>query len=153
MAPHARNPTARPRASEKAGRRQCNPVGYVGPERAPRMRVLCVDDNQACLRLVAEVLRRGGCEVECAANGQEAAALATAQQFDAVVTDHDMPVMNGVALVEHLRRAAFAGRIVVISAGVGAAEQNAYRAHGIAEILLKPVEGPRLVSAVQGLPA
>lgn len=126
-------------------------AGLSTPVSSPvAMRVLCVDDNPVCLRLVREVLSRSGCEVECAASGSEAVSRAAVQRFDVLVTDHDMPGMNGLALVDHLRGTGFDGRIVVISASVGTREKNAYRAYGVVDILLKPFSPSMLVGAVHG---
>lgn len=150
------NPGMAPKARSKGGgritTREARAVDASRRERRSPgvLRVLCVDDNATCLRLVSEVLARSGCEVECAADARDAAARAVRNRFDVLVTDHDMPGMNGLALVEKLRRSAFTGKIVVVSAGVGSAEDQAYRAHGVAGILHKPFTAPALLRVVHG---
>lgn len=118
------------------------------PPRAVERRVLCVDDDPIALRVLREVLVRAGCRVACAADGVEAGTRHDLQSFDVVITDHDMPRMNGLGLVAHARGADFRGRIIVVSAGVGSAETDAYRSFGVDAIILKPLSVPKLLEVI-----
>lgn len=118
--------------------------------KAGALRILCVDDNPVCLRLVSEVLKRAGCRVQCAAHAEEAMAWIEREEFDLLVTDHDMPVTNGLMLVDRLKRTAFNGRIVVLSAGVAVQAEDAYRQLGVSDILLKPISGAALLRVING---
>ena len=60
-----------------------------------------------------------------------------AADFDLVVTDHEMPRMNGLELVRRLREAHFRGKIVVHSSAVGSGEITEYRALGVFDIIQK----------------
>lgn len=66
-------------------------------------RVLIVDDDLAILRVHAEAVRRLGFEVETASDGVEALALMVLE-FDLVVTDADMPSVDGFELVRQIRQ-------------------------------------------------
>lgn len=57
--------------------------------------------------------------------------------FDVVVTDHEMPRMNGLELVRRLHNADFRGKIVVHSSAVGSGEITEYRALGVSDIVQK----------------
>jgi CheY-like chemotaxis protein len=69
----------------------------LGEKRLPR--VLIVDDEPQIRTLLSTSLRMVGYDVTAAADGVEAMALCTAEAFDAILTDIDMPRMNGHELV------------------------------------------------------
>ncbi|MDH5408799.1 MAG: response regulator [Gammaproteobacteria bacterium] len=63
-----------------------------------------IADDSASIRLVLSItLSDAGIKVIEASNGQEALAAAEKQQFDFVITDINMPVMDGVDLIKQLR--------------------------------------------------
>jgi two-component system chemotaxis response regulator CheY len=65
--------------------------------------ILVVDDTRSMRKMVAAVLEGAGYDVEEAVDGVEALELARKRVFDLVVTDHNMPRMDGVTLVRELR--------------------------------------------------
>lgn len=67
-------------------------------------KVLVVDDEIHIVHVVAIKLRNNGFEVISADNGAKAFELACEQKPDVIVTDFQMPVMNGLELVEKLRQ-------------------------------------------------
>jgi CheY-like chemotaxis protein len=84
-------------------------------------RVLVVDDEPAIRALVAKIVERAGHPVDSARDGAEAIEL-EAQQYAVVVLDLMMPIVDGYALIEHLkRRGGPRPAIIVVSAGDSAA--------------------------------
>lgn len=67
-------------------------------------RVLLVDDQAHVLRVMKLTLDRNGYEVDTALNGEVALQLLTEHRYDAVVTDSDMPHMDGRTLCEHIHQ-------------------------------------------------
>ena len=65
--------------------------------------ILVVDDTRSMRKMVATVLQSAGYSVEEAGDGAEALEKAKTRVFDLVVTDHNMPRMDGVTLVRELR--------------------------------------------------
>ena len=69
-----------------------------------QLKVLVVDDSNTARRFVRRVLESLGLEnFEEAANGREAVALINEKMFDLVVTDYNMPEMDGKELVQYIR--------------------------------------------------
>ena len=66
-------------------------------------RILAVDDSASMRSMVAFTLRGAGHDVEEAENGQLALDAAKGRKFDLVLADVNMPRMNGITLVAHLR--------------------------------------------------
>lgn len=71
--------------------------------RALPRRILVVDDDELNLELLTGRLSTAGFEVECATNGEEALGRLRQQWFPVVITDWQMPVMDGIALTQALR--------------------------------------------------
>jgi CheY-like chemotaxis protein len=67
-------------------------------------RILVVDDNRSQAEEFGLLLRNAGCEVTHAGNGREAMDLLRLELPDIVLTDLDMPVMDGLELVQAIRR-------------------------------------------------
>src|SRR3954468_1924600 len=67
-------------------------------------RILVVDDHRSQAEEFGELLRTAGCDVTLAGNGREAMDLLSSALPDIVLTDLDMPVMDGLELVQAIRR-------------------------------------------------
>lgn len=100
-----------------------------GMERAGRRaRILVVDDMVTTRELERSILTTAGYQVEVAGNGAQALALLRGGTFDLVVTDLEMPVMDGLALVATMREHpqwAHLPVVLVTSLNQQAAEQRA----------------------------
>ena len=111
----------------------------TGAER-PR-RVLYADDMKQLRELITIVLTREGYVIETAADGQDALDRLTREPdaFDLLITDHHMPRLNGLELVERVRQLPFAGKVIVFSSELGQTVNNKYRHYGVDLILPKPI--------------
>ncbi len=67
-------------------------------------RILVVDDEAAIRKVVRDALEKAGYTVETAIDGDEASRLLEDGEFDLVVTDLNMPNLDGLELVRHMRR-------------------------------------------------
>jgi two-component system response regulator YesN len=85
-------------------------------------------------------------------NGRTALARFLVEGFDVVLTDHRMPVAGGTMLVEGLRRAGFAGRIVVLSGSLTKLERQHYSALGVDGFGEKPISLDALEALLGGRP-
>ena len=89
--------------------------------------ILLVDDNRDGLLVRRSLLEEIGCCVQIALNGEEGLKLFLAGKFDVVVTDYRMPRMNGVELIQRIRKINPNARIVLLSKLVeplGLTEEN-----------------------------
>lgn len=66
-------------------------------------RILIVDDEDDLRELLSQVLHTQGYEVQSAINGEEAIALLTHQSFDLALLDIQMPKINGIQVLRHIR--------------------------------------------------
>jgi two-component system, chemotaxis family, chemotaxis protein CheY len=108
----------------------------------PFFRILCVDDNPSLQWALKMGLRAYGFEVITASHRIDALMQykANAGNFGTIVTDNDMPQMNGLEFVRSLRKIGFKGRIVVMSGHFKPEDLRAYQAHAISGFFHKPFE-------------
>jgi DNA-binding response OmpR family regulator len=66
-------------------------------------KILVVDDDDLELSLMSDRLGAAGFQVTVATNGEEALAILEKQWFPVILTDWQMPVMDGIQLIEKLR--------------------------------------------------
>ncbi|GAC1438916.1 MAG: response regulator [Thermoanaerobaculia bacterium] len=69
-----------------------------------KRRILVVDDDASIRTLVRVVLERAGFEVTAARDGREAIALLAASDYDVILLDVIMPKLDGLGVVDELRR-------------------------------------------------
>ncbi len=125
-------------------------VAVVKPVRATaaRGRVLLVEDNAVNRELIQQQLEEIGFAVDAAGNGAEALELWKDGHYRAVLTDINMPVMDGYALARDLRRRGQSLPILAITATALASERERCLAAGIDDLLLKPFNLARLEAAL-----
>lgn len=105
------------------------------------LRILVVDDLSVMRLLVRNNLRSMGIEsVALAANGREAVEMLQKWRFDIVITDWNMPLMDGLELLKHIRASKTYRHIPVIlitAEGERSQVRHAIEA-GVSEFLIKP---------------
>jgi len=116
-----------------------------------RESVLVVDDSAAIRHLVSDCLRRQGFVVTTAVDGQDGLEKAKAGKFELVLTDYDMPRMNGFELVLGLRRDPQTRDIplVMLTARESKRDQAQMRAAGLTSYLVKPFGPDKCVAIVE----
>ena len=109
-----------------------------------RGRVLLAEDNAVNRELIQQQLEELGFAVDTAEDGQAALALWRDDTYLAVLTDINMPVMDGYALARELRERGQSLPILAITATALASERERCLAAGIDDLLLKPLNLDRL---------
>lgn len=105
-----------------------------------RARVLCADDEVSITSLLQRLLRAKGYEVQVTNDGL--AALSELQThpegFDLVISDHDMPGLTGLELVQQARASGCEVRFIIFSGSVGDELHECYADLGVIHRLPKP---------------
>ena len=110
-------------------------------------RVLVVDDSAIVRNIHSFMLKSGGLEVVEASNGYEAMEKLLESQFDLIVTDINMPKMDGYSLCEAIRKEAqYASTPIVIISTESEAEDKlrGFKA-GANLYVIKPVKSDELI--------
>jgi two-component system, chemotaxis family, chemotaxis protein CheY len=86
----------------------------------PHARILVVDDASSCRDIFAAILSKSGYDVTTAVNGADALERFATEEFDLLLTDWEMPVLDGGRLVLALRSAHVHIPVVMLSGGFAA---------------------------------
>ncbi len=117
-------------------------------------RVLIVDDNPINCKVTQAMLSRLGLDIDLAANGSEAVAMATTMpRPDLVLMDVQMPVMDGLEATRRIRdweaaQGCLRLPVIALSAGAFAEDAERTRAAGMDDFLSKPVRQDALLAVV-----
>lgn len=139
-----------PTDHDALARKQSN-VG-VDPMQDNCRRVLVVDDNPAMTYVIRFNLSRAGFSVSTARNGLEGWELIQRQQFHLVITDQQMPVMDGLEFCRRIRQINTYCSVPVIMLTAKGLELDLPRLTdelGITAVFPKPFSPSELVQAVE----
>jgi two-component system, OmpR family, phosphate regulon response regulator PhoB len=113
---------------------------------------LVVDDDAQLRLLFAQVLRLGGLRVLEAGSGREALRLARPFAPDFVVTDIEMPDVDGLELCRRLRERPATSKVpIVVVTGFAMTQADEAIAAGCDVVLAKPCSGALLLATIQRL--
>lgn len=115
------------------------------------IRILTVDDSASMRVLLKQALNVSGFEVEQAEDGQEAYEWLAANDVDVVITDINMPRLDGFGLIEQLRMTGRHGErpILVLSTESSDEKKNRAREAGATGWIVKPFDPDKLAAAVR----
>ena len=119
----------------------------MNPERTPTL--LIVDDNREYSRAPAKIFKRAGYRVSTADDGQEALRILTDRPFDLVITDLEMPRMNGLELLRNIRAMNPRLPVMMITAFAGWASYVEAMGCGCEDYLSKPVRREHILMAAR----
>ena len=113
-------------------------------------RILTVDDSAAMRQMVEVTLTSAGYDVEQATDGREALKIAGSSNFDLVITDVNMPEMDGLALVRELRGMASYKHtpLLVLTTEASTERKMAGREAGATGWIVKPFNPDKLLATV-----
>ena len=111
-----------------------------GEVRLLRGRVLLAEDSPDNQLLISLYVHKAGAEITIVNNGQRAVETALADNFDLVLMDMQMPVMDGITATEWLRKAGYAGPVVAITANALKEDQQRCLEAGCDGFLTKPID-------------
>ncbi len=114
-------------------------------------RILTVDDSPSVRQMVKLTLSNAGYDIVEARDGAEGLTKAQANALDLVVTDLNMPVMNGLALIRALRRlSAYRGvPILFLTTESDPEMKKEAKAAGATGWITKPFQQEQLVAIVR----
>ena len=118
------------------------------------LHALVVDDSPSMRKQLCYALARlDGVDTSEAGDGAEAWRKLASASLDVVLTDINMPVLDGLKLVSLIRQGGPHQRIPVVVITTEGAEADRRRAMalGASAYLIKPVQAPQVVEAVKGL--
>jgi two-component system chemotaxis response regulator CheY len=115
--------------------------------------VLIVDDSPSIRRMIERSLSSAGFEVTACESADEAIAVATAARVDAVISDLNMPDMDGLALTRRLRTISNTAScpILILTTESSAARKQQAKEAGANGWVMKPFQEETLVRALRSV--
>ncbi len=111
--------------------------------------VLVVDDDQLILDLTSSFFESEGMEVHCASNGEEALQMLRERAFILMVTDLNMPGMDGFELTVKVREMAPRMPIYLSTGDVSPEITRLAREAGIARVFSKPFHLAKVLEMIR----
>jgi len=118
---------------------------------APALDVLLVDDEASIRLSLSDELRQAGHQVEVAADGREALAALARRPFDIVLCDVRMPALDGIQVLQRVRRDAPTTSVIMMTAFGAVPDAVAALQSGAADYLTKPFEIAELLMRMERL--
>lgn len=112
------------------------------PKKCRALKVLVAEDNEMNRQIAARMLRELGHEPSLAVNGEEALEVMSREDFDLILMDVNMPVVNGLEAAKLCRLGERGGRrtpIAALTADVTRTQRHACLDAGIDTVLHKPI--------------
>jgi CheY-like chemotaxis protein len=118
------------------------------------MRVLFVEDNEMNRRVIAEMLRAGGVQMDEAEDAPSGLAMIDAHTYDLVLMDLRMPGMDGLTAIREIRARPDAKArlpVIVVTADGGPTLDADCKAAGADDVIRKPVNLATLFATIGDL--
>ena len=116
------------------------------------LHALVVEDSPTMRQLISFALRRiKGLEVEEADDGVDGLKKLSEQQFDILITDINMPVMDGLKLVSLVRKDETHKDILIITTEGAAEDRQRAMSLGANAYITKPIQAPQVINCVKKL--
>src|SRR5437667_122541 len=115
------------------------------------MRLLVVEDDPAIASFLVKGLREAGFAVDQAGNGGAALEMASRERYDVAIVDLMLPGLDGLALIEELRRRRLTVPVIILSARRSVDDRVRGLQAGGDDYLTKPFAFEELLARVQAL--
>lgn len=113
--------------------------------------ILLVDDDQNFMQLVRNLLVQEGLAVQCASSAEEGLILLKNRAFQLMITDFNMPGLDGLQLARKSREIAPHMPIIMSSGNISPELPRMASKAGIAAVLAKPFGSNELLEAIRGV--
>jgi len=113
-----------------------------------KARILVVDDEVALAETLEDLLAFHGYEVKIADNGMSAQSLLNENEFDLVISDIRMPIMDGMQLLQHINEK-HRGTPVILISGFSDYDEKSATEKGAIGLVSKPMDIESLIKLVE----
>ena len=129
------------------------PYAKAPEPNASEQSLLLIDDSLSIRKFVGRMLESAGYEVDTAVDGEDGLRKASAQNYRLIITDLEMPKLNGYEVIQALRSRAQTQQtpIIVMTTRAGDKHQQMALNIGASSYIAKPVEERALIQEVERL--
>lgn len=144
------------KAVSKQSQGQSDAQGIKGvTSKVNHLTALYIEDNDSNLLLVSHIFERTNVELVTARSGEEGIHLANLSQFDLILLDINLTVMDGYEILDQLKQIDGLADVPIIAISASASERDIEKglAHGFDEYIVKPIDVPHLLATIERLSA
>jgi signal transduction histidine kinase/CheY-like chemotaxis protein len=123
-------------------------VAEVSPKTLASLRILVAEDNKVNQTVVSRMLERAGHTVVIAANGQEAVELCASAEFDLILMDVHMPVLDGFDATARIRSKGIRTPLIALTANAMDGDRERCLLAGMDGYISKPVSRDVLLDTI-----
>lgn len=127
------------------------PVSRLSSDSKSDMRILVVEDDKKIASFVVNGLRQSGFAVDHCGDGEEGLVMARTTPYDAAVVDVMLPKLDGLSLIQHLRKEKIATPVIILSAKASVDDRVKGLQAGGDDYLTKPFAFSELLARIQAL--
>lgn len=113
--------------------------------------ILVVDDDESIRNVVSDILRKMGLNVSSAENGKKGMNLFRSNNFDLVITDFDMPGINGIDFANKIKNKSPTTLILLITGSEKEDILSRIKGTAVDQVLFKPFSFAEVAKTVQEL--
>lgn len=112
-------------------------------------RILIADDHVDNIALITLLLEKMHISVDVAYNGQQAVEMATQiEHYDLILMDINMPIVNGIQALKHIREKVIAVPIIALSATDVSTNNDSFLEYGFDDFISKPIDRNHFVKTI-----
>lgn len=115
------------------------------------MKLLLIEDEELLSAAIAKGLRKHGYAVDCAYDGEEALAQYSVNDYDLLILDLNLPVLDGMEVLRRIREQDKTMRVLILSARSSVADKVAGLDGGCNDYLTKPFDFGELEARIRSL--
>ena len=112
------------------------------------VRLLLVDDDPNMQRMVALFLNKKNFDLEIAGNGRKALEMLDSNKYDLIISDMQIPLMDGAELLQKIRGKKIKTPVILISAYTSLDMPNEANTSDFAAVLFKPFDSSNLINTI-----
>ena len=113
--------------------------------------ILVVEDDKASQSLIKKILENRGYEIAIAQDGIDAITLLSQEHYDIIVSDVNMPNLDGFKLLEIINQKGIEIPVIFLTARTDLDDQMRGIELGAVDYITKPIEKERLLTKIQAL--
>ena len=118
-------------------------------KKSKTIKLLLVDDDPNMQRMVALFLNKKNYKLDIAGNGRKALDLLDKNKFDLIISDMQMPIMDGSELLRKIRDKKIKIPVILISAYTSLDMPNEMDTSDFAAVLFKPFDSSNLIYTIE----
>ncbi|MEN2985947.1 MAG: response regulator [Thermodesulfovibrionaceae bacterium] len=115
------------------------------------MKILIVDDDKTTRKMISLILRSKGYEVVTAENGMEALQKLGLEKINLILTDMNMPYMDGIEFTKQVRATPDFAHIPIVMLTTEADEEEKNKAYeaGVDDYIVKPATAEQIIDSMK----